>query len=236
MALMGLVMAMLLQFSGAATDGKLQQQWSKQRANDWYAEQAWRVGCNFIPSTAINQLEMWQAETWDPKAIDRELLWASKLGMNSVRVSLHDQVWKSDAAGFKKRIDAFLAIAAKYEIKPVLVIFDDCSHSAPQMGKKGELESRVQNSAWLQSPGQNVVNDPAQWGQLERYVKDILKTFGKDPRILFWDLYNEPGSSGQESKSLPLLKETFKWARSVEPSQPLSVGVWNNDLKELNDF
>jgi glycerophosphoryl diester phosphodiesterase len=219
---MGLILAMVFQLAVAASDGALTNQWPKERANQWYAEQAWRVGCNFIPSTASNQLEMWQAETWDPQTIDQELLWASKLGMNSVRVSLHDLAWEADAEGFKNRIDQFLTIAAKYKIKPMLVIFDDCRS--------------VENSGWLQSPGNAVVNDPAQWGRLERYVKDILSTFGNDQRILFWDLYNEPGNSGQATKSLPLLKATFKWARSVNPTQPLSVGIWNEGLKELNDF
>ena len=111
---MGLILAMVFQLAVAATDGALTNQWTKERANQWYAEQAWRVGCNFIPSTAVNQLEMWQAESWDPQTIDQELLWASKRGMNSVRVSLHDLAWEADAEGFKKRIDQFLTIAAKY--------------------------------------------------------------------------------------------------------------------------
>ena len=174
---------MVLQLAGAASDGALRNQWPKERAKQWYAEQAWRVGCNFLPSTASNQLEMWQAESWDPQTINQELLWASKLGMNSVRVSLHDLVWEVDAEGFKQRIEQFLTIAAKHKIKPILVFFDDCM-SADQ-------------SSWLQSPGNAVVNDPAQWGRLERYVKDILNTFGSDQRVLFWDLYNEPGNSDQ---------------------------------------
>jgi len=45
--------------------------WSADRANSWYQAQGWLVGANYITSTAINQLEMWQAETWDPTTIDR---------------------------------------------------------------------------------------------------------------------------------------------------------------------
>jgi hypothetical protein len=217
-------------------DGVLTRQWSKEKANQWYARQPWRVGCNFIPSTAINQLEMWQAETWDPETIDRELGWAAEMGMNTVRVYLHDLAWEVDAEGFKKRIDQFLTIAETHNIKPMLVFFDDCWNDNPKIGKQPDPKPSVHNSGWLQSPGKAVVNDPAQWGRLESYVKDILRTFGKDHRILFWDLYNEPGNSGQGGRSLPLLKETFKWARTVNPSQPLSSGLWNKNLKELNDF
>src|SRR3954462_10150551 len=71
--------------------------WDAKRANDWYAKQPWLVGCNFIPSTAINQLEMWQADTFDPAAIDRELGWAAdKLGFNTARVFLHDLAYHAD--------------------------------------------------------------------------------------------------------------------------------------------
>src|ERR1700680_1310422 len=91
--------------------------WSEAEANAWYAKQPWLVGCNFIPSTAINQLEMWQAGTFDPKTIDRELGWAQDLGFTSVRVFLHDLPWKQDARGFEQRIDKFLEIAAEHKIR-----------------------------------------------------------------------------------------------------------------------
>ena len=49
------------------------ERWSAQQADDWYAGQPWLVGCNYTPRTAINQLEFWQAETFDPRTIDEEL-------------------------------------------------------------------------------------------------------------------------------------------------------------------
>lgn len=48
--------------------------WSKEHAYEWQAKTGWLCGANFIPSTAINQLEMWQAETFDTVTIDRESL------------------------------------------------------------------------------------------------------------------------------------------------------------------
>ena len=71
--------------------------WSEERAAEWQAERGWRVGCNFAPSCASNQLEMWQAETFDPDTIDRELELAHGLGFNAVRVYLHDLLWQQDA-------------------------------------------------------------------------------------------------------------------------------------------
>jgi hypothetical protein len=50
--------------------------WTKEQAHEWYKQWGWLRGCDFIPSTAVNQLEMWQADTFDPSTIDRELGWA----------------------------------------------------------------------------------------------------------------------------------------------------------------
>src|ERR1700723_4783463 len=84
--------------------------WSAQKANDWYKQQPWLVGANFIPSNAINQLEMFQAATFDPAINDKELGMAESIGMNTVRVFLQDQVWQQDPQGFKQRLDPFLGI------------------------------------------------------------------------------------------------------------------------------
>jgi hypothetical protein len=32
--------------------------WTAEQANQWYAKQPWLVGANFLPSSAINQLEI----------------------------------------------------------------------------------------------------------------------------------------------------------------------------------
>lgn len=209
--------------------------WTKQEANDWYAKQPWFVGANFLPSTAINQLEMWQKESWDPVTIKRELGWAASIGMNVMRVYLHDLAWKADAAGFKKRIDEFLSICEKHRIKIVFTIFDDCWNPDAAIGTQPAPKPGIHNSGWVRSPNLKVHNDSTQWGYLQEYVVDILKTFKNDQRILLWDLYNEPGNSGYQLSSLPLLKKVFEWAWSVRPKQPLSVGVWY-DNKELSDF
>lgn len=200
--------------------------WTVERANAWYAKQPWRVGCNFIPSNAINQLEMWQAESFDSATLDRELGWAAGLGMNLVRVYLHDVAWEVDPAGFKQRMNRFLALAAGHGIGVLFVIFDDCWMPTAQLGRQPAPRPGVHNSGWLQSPGVRVVNTPAEWGRLERYVRDVVGSFGQDARVVMWDLYNEPGNSGQDDKSLPLLQAVYGWARASAPTQPLTAGVW----------
>ena len=91
--------------------------WTEAQARAWYARQPWLVGANYTPASAINQLEMWQAATWDPKRIDHELGLAQGIGMNTMRVFLHDQLLVQDPEGFKRRIDAFLTIAQAHGIR-----------------------------------------------------------------------------------------------------------------------
>ncbi len=212
-----------------------QSPWAKEKATTWYKQQPWFVGANFLPSTAINQLEMWQEDTFDPVTIDRELGWAAGIGMNVMRVYLHDLAWKADATGFKKRINEFLAIAAHHKIKILFTIFDDCWNPDAAIGKQPNPKPGIHNSGWVRSPNKAIHNDSTQWDYLELYVKDILSTFKNDKRIFLWDLYNEPGNSDYELTSLPLLKKVFEWAWAVRPSQPLSVGIWYNN-KVLSDF
>jgi hypothetical protein len=216
------------------------QRWTEEQARAWYAKQPWLVGANYIPATAINELEMWQADTFDPKRIDTELAWAESIGMNTMRVFLHDLAWKQDAPGFRKRIDTFLSIAAKHKIKPMLVLFDSCWDPFPQLGKQRAPTPGVHNSGWVQSPGAEALQDRSQYPRLEEYVKGVVSAFAKDNRILAWDMWNEPDNTNNSSygKKEPankialveeLLPKTFEWARSAKPTQPLTSGVWRGD-------
>jgi hypothetical protein len=210
--------------------------WTKEQANEWYKQWGWLRGCDFIPSTAINQLEMWQAETFDPATIDKELSWASDIGMNCMRVYLHHLAWETDKEGFKKRINDYLTIATNRHISTIFVIFDDCWNPTYTAGVQPETKPGVHNSGWVRDPGDLLHQDSLLVIELEAYVKDILTTFKNDKRIVLWDLYNEPGNSGYGDKSLPLLQQVFTWGRTVNPSQPLSAGVWSSNLPNLNRF
>ncbi len=210
--------------------------WSIEEVNEWYQEQPWIVGCNFIPSTAVNQLEMWQEDTFDPVTIDRELSWASSLGFSTVRVYLHDMAWRADAVGFKERINKYLDITEKYGIRTTFVIFDDVGSLNPEIGKQPDPMPGMHNSQWLKSPALNILDNPDEYAILEAYVKDILSTYADDSRILMWDLYNEPAICAQEKHSLSLLNKVFEWAREVNISQPVTSGIWHTGLEELIGF
>lgn len=210
------------------------QVWSVEKANAWYAEHKWITGANFTPSSAINQLEMWQADTFDSTTIDRELGWAQNIGFNTMRVYLHSIAWKQDAAGFKKRMNTYLSIADRHKIKTIFVFFDDCWNKVPVAGLQPAPKTGVHNSGWVQDPGDPMSSDSTTFPALEKYVKDVMTAFAHDKRILLWDLYNEPGNSDKKEKSIPLVKKVILWARTVNPDQPISIGLWAWDFEKLN--
>jgi hypothetical protein len=219
------------------------QRWPEKTANDWYAKQPWLVGSNYIPATAINQLEMWQADTFNPVWMEAELSWAEDLGMNTMRVFLHDLLWKQDSSGFQRRMDRFLAIADKHHIKTIFVLFDSCWDPFPEMGQQRAPKPGVHNSGWVQSPGAKPLMDMSQHDRLREYVQGVLGIYRYDRRILAWDLWNEPDNTNDSSyKRLEpvdkvqlvtaLLPQVFAWARAVEPLQPLTSGVWKGDWQD----
>lgn len=216
-------------------EGKKQQIWSKEKANEWYAGQPWYTGCNFQPSSAINQVEMWSGETFDAERIDKELGWAQELGFNVMRVYLSSEVWKKDAKGYLQRMNTFLDIADSHGIKILFVFFDDCWNCETVNGKQPEPKPGVHNSGWVQDPACSLRQDTVSlFPVLKKYMQEVLTRFKDDKRVLLWDLYNEPGNSGHGISSLPLLKNCFKWARETSPSQPISAGLWYFGCNELN--
>jgi hypothetical protein len=232
------VLVLLLVFTAAGwcQSGR----WPEAKANAWDGAQPWLVGSNYIPKSAINQLEMWQADTFDPKEIDLELSWAEGMGMNTMRVFLHDLLWQQDEAGFRKRIDEFLSIASRHHIRPLLVLFDSCWDPRPHLGRQHAPRKGVHNSGWVQSPGAAALRDEKQYARLRDYVRGVIGAFAKDDRILGWDLWNEPGADNagsyakhelknKQSRVEILLPQVFQWAREINPTQPLTSGVWDMD-------
>jgi hypothetical protein len=240
--ILGLLLAAIIpltSFAQAHTPASASQ-WSEKKANAWYQQQPWLVGSDYIPADAINQLEMWQAETFNPQQIDKELGWAEGLGMNTMRVFLHDLLWQQDSAGFTKRIDAFLIISSKHHIRPIFVLFDSVWDPFPKLGPQHPPIPGIHNSGWVQSPGAEALTDAKQYPRLEAYVRGVVAAFASDPRVLAWDLWNEPNNTNGEPYHhfepknkqdlvLSLLPQVYAWARSADPSQPLTSGVWDGD-------
>lgn len=224
----------LIAQSNTTTINTIGQRWSIEKANSWYNSHRWLSGANYIPHTAINQLEMWQADTFDSATIKSELSLAKQIGFNTMRVFLHSKVWQTDSTAFLRRISSFLRMAQVNDIKPMFVFFDDVWNKEPKPGKQPEPKPGIHNSGWMQDPGQPASSDSSLFPQLERYVKGVLTHFAHDKRILMWDLYNEPGNSGKADSSLPLLTKVITWAREVNPEQPITIGLWAWNLEQLN--
>lgn len=213
--------------------------WSPERANRWYQAQGWPVGANYITSNAINQLEMFQRETFDPRRIDTELGWARTNGFNAIRVFLHDQLWAQDSRGFQGRLAQFVDIAARLGIKPLFVLFDSCWDPFPQAGPQRAPRPGIHNSGWVQSPGAARLDDHGYLRTMRGYVTGVLTQFRSDDRILGWDLWNEPDNPANAYASVErkdkvdlvaqLLPQVFEWARLVDPCQPLTSGVWHGE-------
>lgn len=212
------------------------ERWSVEKANEWYDSKPWFVGANFAPAYAINQLEMWQADTFDINAIDKELGYAQSLGFTSMRVFLHHMLWEQDKEGLLKRMDQYLEVAHKHKISTMFVLFDSVWDPHPKPGKQREPRPSIHNSGWVQSPGADALKDPSKYPLLEEYVKGVVSHFKDDKRIDYWDVWNEPDNPVPQYKDvdlpnkvelmLPLLKKTFEWTREAGATQPLTSGVW----------
>ena len=207
--------------------------WSKEKAWEWYRGHEWLCGFNYIPSNTSNSTELWQKDgLFDSKLIERELSLAESLGLNTCRIFLQYLVWKQDRDGILKKFDEFLKIASKRKISVMPVLFDDCAFGEPAitdpfLGKQRDPIPGTVLSSWTPNPGHTAVVDQSVWPDLENYIKEFISLYKNDSRIILWDLYNEPGNSGMNNRSLPLLKATFRWAREVEPTQPLTVAIWS---------
>ncbi len=235
---------------GGADSITPRKQWTEAQANEWYARQPWLTGANFTPSTAVNQLEMWQPDTFDETTIDRELGWAADLGFNTMRVFLHDLLWREDPSGFLERIDRVLGIADAHGIGLMLVLFDGVWNPFPAAGPQQEPIAHTHNSRWVQSPGAEILGDPARRDSLESYVKGVIGRFRTDSRVLVWDLFNEGDnvnlaylqvelpSAQKREHALELAIKAFGWARAMDPIQPITAGAYELGSGEasLNPF
>lgn len=213
------------------------QKWDEERANEWYEAQPWFVGCNYIPSTAINQLEMLQEKTFNPSRIDEELGWAEELGFNALRIFLHNLLWEENSTSFKERIEKLLTICKSHHMKVLFVLFDEMWNQNPKLGDQPEPIPGIHNSGWVASPGKKRMRKIEDFPIFQDYVQGVVSAFKKDTRILGWDIYNEPGNMGINQRSLPLVVAGISWAREVDPSQPITVGAYYfPHIPEINEI
>jgi hypothetical protein len=234
--------------------------WSVERIATWYAKVPWLVGANYLPSDKINTIDMWQASSWNPQTIARELKLARSIGYNTLRVFIHPLVWADDEAGFYERIDQFLIIAKRNEIRPSIVFFDDCHYPYAKLGPQPLPVPAFHNSGWVNAPNRELAEryargdaTAAEVATLKNYVQRTIARFADDRRVLYWELYNEPGRGNGEydesgtlilgqigDRSQHLVRDSWVWAREIEPTQPItsttlgSIGDMNSAINAAN--
>jgi len=180
---------------------------------------------------------MWQADTFDAATIDRELGWASELGLTAMRVFLHDLLFGAEGTGYFDRIELFLEIADRHGIRVMPVLFDGVWDPEPKLGPQADPVPGVHNSRWVQGPGAAILGDTTRWSELQPYVVSVIERFGGDRRIVAWDLFNEPAQrdrlhwkgdalARKSEAACGLVMQVFEWARSAGPGQPLTVGLY----------
>jgi hypothetical protein len=215
--------------------------WSETAAREWYKQQPWLNGLNYIPATSINYTEMWQRESYDRVTIHKELTLAKDLGFNCLRVVLQYLVWENQPKETLARLDDFLGIAAAHGMRVMVALFDDCAFGTkvdPYLGPQAEVVSGFYANDWSPSPGHTMVRDPSTWPKLRAYVEDVVGTFAKDERVVVWDLYNEPSLAlepdPRASAGASLVTCVTQWARAVAPTQPCTVAFWRLEEKHTD--
>ena len=225
--------------------------WRPLEARRWARRTAWPIGVCYTTSTAVNQLEMWQRATFDPKRVEVELGWAEDLGLNALRVFLHPFLWRSGPRGFTDRIRRFLSIAERHGQRVLPVLLDSCWDPDPRAGPQLSPRPGVCMSRWVQGPGRATLEDPTEHGLIEEYVRGVVREFGDDDRVLGWDIWNEPDhlpdsqtaaefGARESPRKLEIVAEllprAFGWARIEHPRQPLTSGVWNGRWDSVDNL
>ena len=226
---------------GAEAPGR----WSRERAWAWYDAQPWIRGCNYMPASCANRVDQWQALGAEERfaEMDRELAVAESIGFNALRLLVELQgfgVWLEDPDGFRERFERALAVAAKHGMRAIVVLGNDCMRPksvwklpkpGPQPWDLGYHGGRKlsQHGSFPGEIGFSQVDDPVLKPKFFALCEELLRTYRADPRVLFWNLWNEPGNSGRGTASVAPMRELFALARSIGPEQPLAADLWSLD-------
>lgn len=225
----------------------MSEKWTCEKAWKWQGEKPWIVGCNFVPADCINAIEIWQEEGFDGvlRAAECEIRLAAEIGMNSVRMILPFHVWKYQRKGFLERLERMLAMLDGHGVTLVPIFFDDCGRGPVEcysekvhFGRQpepvkgchgGYAPVKKMDSI---NPTYSYVDEPGNWPDMERFVRDVVSAHRTDERILMWDIWNEPGNSGGNGagnvgKSMGIMEKVFAWTRQEDPVQPLTAGCWD---------
>ena len=175
------------------------------------------VGANYTPAYAVNAVQMWHE--FRPEVIDRELAAAKRhFGLTSLRVYLHNIVFDAEKEPFLQRIEEFLKLCDRHGIKPSFTFFDDCwNHTGVTLDSQPPVPGR-HNGRWAACP-QDAERTDEHLPRLKAYVQDVIRPHRDDPRVLWWEVFNEPNM--KSPFSVTLRKLGYQWAKEAKPTQPV---------------
>ena len=174
-------------------------------------------GANYVPSYASTAVKAWTA--YAPEVVDRELGYAERAGLNTVRVFLHVLPYEREPEAFLARLRDFVERCDRRRIRPLFVLFDSCFGDEPSLEK-------ADSPTWINNPGFSRLGDAA----MERYVRAVVTPYAKDRRVLGWDVMNEPMADfhhvTREDRDViwAFVRRMAALVREADPTHPLTVG------------
>ena len=217
--------------------------WSEKKAWEWYNSHPWIRGCNYMSADSVNRIDQWQGLHFKErlKTTEEELGVMKDLGFNSVRIILEFVVWEKEHDSFLERFEEYISLLDKYGISAMVVLANDCMPPKTELWKMPDIGE--QHYDWGYHGGRRhsqhgrhnspaphyYFDDPVLTEKYFEMVREIVTLYKDDPRILMWDLFNEPGNSNRSGITIEPLKRMVKEVRAINPSQPLTIAAWCRD-------
>jgi len=217
--------------------------WTKERAWEWYKAQPWMRGCNYMPASCANRVDQWQQLGSEERfaEMETELKLAQSIGFNTLRIIIEEQgfaVWCAEHDGFMARLERMLALLDKYGMRMILVLGNDCSRpreiwSFPKMGQQPcdwgyhGGRKRSQHGSFPGAVGYTCLDVPDLREKFFAMCEEVMAKYRADPRIAFWNLWNEPGNGNRRKpEHVALIRRIFELGWKIDPVQPLAADVW----------
>lgn len=228
--------------------------WSEERIWNWYNEMPWIRGCNFMSSDCANRIDQWQSYKFEERfeTAKRELALAKETGFNSIRIIPEFFVWENEHDSFMENFERYIDAAWQNGISSMVVLGNDCMPPKEEALERMHLGEqhvdwgyhggrKVSQHGTFDGAGYSVLDCPETAAKYYEYVREIVEKYKDDERIIIWDVFNEPGNSNRGSMSLPHIKKFLEIIRGINPSQPLTIGIWSqftelDKLMEIEKF
>jgi hypothetical protein len=173
-----------------------------------YPDYAWLRGFSVVPSWGARIEDAWW--NYDGSRFREEVAMAKMLHANCIRLWIEFTAWMAYPDKVTERfLDAVKAID-ELGMKTMPVLFN-----------------RWHDYVWDYG-GQYTEDLCRCWGAKLEYVRALVKPLASDPRVLIWDLCNEPSALNlnEESKrEFEFLRQVAATVRESGAQQPITIGT-----------